>query len=284
MQDDCQQGINPKSAGQMPARWTRFQPVIDLATSFMMLFATAVLIWQYWPRSRPADLPLPKTPISIAGTASIGDARAEAIVMVFTDFECPYCAQFALGPVRQLSDTLIRDGKTAILIRHYPIEQIHTSAFPTAVAVECARQQDKFEEVHEFIFERQTMLKDMVADSFQLVVKAVGLDGVQFLGCINGSEAADRVRADLAQARRLGVAATPSVIVGRRVQGDRAQLVERVNGPLTAAAVGASVEEILAPHASGLEPRSLAAAIVVACAVTLVLWRRRAFRRRAQKG
>ena len=77
-------------------------------------------------------------------------------------------------------------------------------------AAEAAAAQGKFWEMHRLLFAKR---KDLSQHFWRSDALSIGLDAAAFAGCLGGS-AVTRVRADLAEGRRLGINSTPSFVIG----------------------------------------------------------------------
>lgn len=82
----------------------------------------------------------------------LGNSGVKAAILEFTDFECPYCKQFAQGVGAQIKSDLVDAGKLLFVVRNFPLEQIHSSARRAANAAECAADQGKYYEYHDALF------------------------------------------------------------------------------------------------------------------------------------
>lgn len=72
-------------------------------------------------------------------------------LMVYSDFQCPACAQFY--PLeKQVVDKYINDIK--FTFRHYPLDSIHPNARAAHRAAEAAGLQGKVFEMHDLLYER----------------------------------------------------------------------------------------------------------------------------------
>ncbi len=83
----------------------------------------------------------------------LGNNSAKAVMVQFTDFECPFCKRYAQGIGKQVQSELIEPGKMLFVIRDFPLESIHPSARRAALAANCAGEQGKYFEYHDEIFE-----------------------------------------------------------------------------------------------------------------------------------
>ena len=88
----------------------------------------------------------------IGGIGAVrGGEGASVKIVEFSDFECPYCR--SVVPI--IEGLLEKYGdKISLEYRHFPLS-FHASAQKAAEASECAREQGKFWEMHDLIFEVQ---------------------------------------------------------------------------------------------------------------------------------
>jgi protein-disulfide isomerase len=185
-------------------------------------------------RGSPPPPPLPAALQSIAEAATKGSRDAAVVLIEYADFQCPYYGQFARRILPEIEKRYVSTGKLRVVFKHLPLQEIHPQALMAAETAECARQQGKFWQVHDALFADQRL------DEASLVEKArtngVGLE--QFSECVRGSggvgnggngnggngnggngNGGNRVKQDLAAARALGLAVTPTFLIGRDVGG-----------------------------------------------------------------
>jgi protein-disulfide isomerase len=102
------------------------------------------------------------------------------------------------------------------VFRHFPLAR-HKDAPKAAEAAECARDQGRFWEMHDRLFENAERLGP---EDLKRHARAVGLDGAAFDGCLDSGRHEDRWRRDLADAESYGATGTPMFFVnGRLVSG-----------------------------------------------------------------
>ena len=162
---------------------------------------------------------------AVGSAAILGKEDARLTLVVFSDFECPYCSQFAVSVLPALRSDFIDTGLVRIVFRHLPLETRHKRARRAAEAAECARRQSKFWEMHDLLFQKGAGASDEVLVSY---ARSVGADENQFLGCMNG-QAAEVVEQDLELARSLAVSGTPTFFFGVP-DNDRVTLKGRIGG------------------------------------------------------
>ena len=85
-----------------------------------------------------------------------GPADAPLTLVEYGDYQCPYCGA-AYPVVKRLQKTLGK--KLRFVFRNFPLTQIHPYALIAAEAAEAAALQGKFWEMHDLLFEQQTLLK-----------------------------------------------------------------------------------------------------------------------------
>jgi len=96
----------------------------------------------------------PKPRPYTVGNASVrGGKNAKVVIVEFSDFQCPYCSK-AHPTIKQVLKEY--GDKVTLAYKHFPLVSIHPRAQITAEAAECAKDQGKFWEFHDQLFEKQT--------------------------------------------------------------------------------------------------------------------------------
>lgn len=149
-------------------------------------------------------------PVRVAVDASgpvRGKADAPIKVVVFADFECPYCSQTA--PTLDKLEEAYR-GDVQIVYRHYPLS-FHPNATPAAEAASCAGEQKRFWDVHDGIFGGRVGLDPATIRGF--LAGLDGFDATAWDACMAAGRGKKAVEADLAAGERAGVDGTPAFFV-----------------------------------------------------------------------
>lgn len=213
-----------------PSRRFNWRTTLDVAASIAMILTAGVVVWHVLVRlgtpvsSRP-PISVPTMPIVLEGVPTLGTAGARVAMVVFSDFECPYCASLATDIIPPLKRRYVDSGKVRVAFRHLPLPN-HARAIRAAESAECAARQGKFWAMHDSLFQPPMRLGESELETH---AREAGLDTVAFAGCMTGA-AADRVTADLAIARDLGLMATPSIIVGVETADGTIRAVEVITG------------------------------------------------------
>lgn len=138
---------------------------------------------------------------------SVGDSSAQTTVVVFSDFECPFCRKFH----EQFMRVRAKDpGGVRLVFVHYPLTA-HRLARPTARAAECADRAGRFLEFSTVAFAHQDSLGIIPWGSF--AVEAGVPDTAKFVACARGSEPLSRVDAGVALGKQLQISGTPTVLI-----------------------------------------------------------------------
>lgn len=174
-------------------------------------------------RTKPPGVKLPTSPISTSGSPSIGSRAARVVVVEFSDFQCPFCARFANETWPELKAKFVDSGQVRVVFKNVPLG-IHPRAKPAATAAMCAEVQGMFWPFHDAIFKTPGDLGDAHLAS---VAADVGVNRTSFASCMTGTIA--RIGADADLAASLGIAGTPTFIVGR-ANGDSVVPVSIMTG------------------------------------------------------
>jgi protein-disulfide isomerase len=143
---------------------------------------------------RSAPIPGLEAPDHVRGP---GDAP---LVIVYADFECPYCAA---------AEVKLKGARLRIVFRHFPVRSSHPRAWPAACAAEAAGLQGRFWEMHDLLFADQGRLED---PHLWDRARTLGLDLERFDADRRSPLVATRVRRDFESGVRGGVVTTPTLV------------------------------------------------------------------------
>jgi protein-disulfide isomerase len=151
--------------------------------------------------------------VNTKGAPSRGNSDAKIAVVEFSDFQCPYCgrAVATLGQIQQQYGDKVR-----IVFKNLPLP-MHAQAPAAHAAAEAAHRQGKFWEMHDKIFADQA---NMSPERYREYAREIGLDLARFDRDVADASTRERIDADAAEAKQLGISGTPAFFVnGRFVEG-----------------------------------------------------------------
>ena len=202
-------------------------------------------------RSVPVGPTAPAIPVEkidgktkLPSSTTTGKDGARVVVIEFSDFECPFCGQYARDTFPRIRNEYIDTGKIAYAYRHFPLP-IHPNARDAAQAASCAADQRQFWPMHDELFSHQRALTepDLTEHAVHLA-----LDEARFLNCLHMRNTG--IDDDMAEGKRLGVVATPSFVVGIIHQGGVVELWKRIRGAQPIDTFRAVLAEALATRTS----------------------------------
>lgn len=151
--------------------------------------------------------------VPTTGAPARGPASASISVVLFSDYECPYCAR-AEPIVRSLEQA--HPGDVRVVFKNMPLP-MHDHARLAAKAALAAGEQGRYWEYHDALFAHPKALDRTALESY---AADLGLDVRRFDRDLDDPRIEARLQADVADAETLGVKGTPTLFVnGHRVVG-----------------------------------------------------------------
>jgi protein-disulfide isomerase len=144
-----------------------------------------------------------------------GSAAARVTVYEMSDFQCPYCREFALNTFPALDSTYVATGRVRWVFVNFPLTNIHHNAAAAAELAYCAAQQGGFWPVHDLLYRHQEVwapLKEPGA-FFLTLADSAKLSKPALLACVQSPSTEDAIRADAQGASRSGAESTPSFYI-----------------------------------------------------------------------
>jgi protein-disulfide isomerase len=196
---------------QQKHSWLRtYGLVVGVVVVVVAVVAGFVLLDQAGRRSQTQ-------PGAASPETSMGATDAPIVVVEYADFQCPYCKQFALGPEQQLIKDYVDTGKVRFVFQNLAF--IGNESIWAAEAAECAAAQGHFWEYHGLLFEKQGGENTGVFSQANLKQYAadLGLNTSQFNQCLNSGKYLSLVNQQGAEAQRLGIRSTPSILANGKL-------------------------------------------------------------------
>lgn len=170
------------------------------------------------PYSADFVLELNETPNLPNSAHSIGPKNAKFVIREFSDFQCPYCAQFASQVMPQIKEKLLERGDVRFEYHNFPLVSIHANAQMAAEAAECvttANRPEDFWRYHDALFLRQQAWSSLgdPAPYFVRLAQDVGLSAKGVAACLKDGTYRKTVEDAFNTATALGLNSTPTVFI-----------------------------------------------------------------------
>ncbi|AKQ64766.1 Periplasmic thiol:disulfide interchange protein DsbA [Myxococcus hansupus] len=156
--------------------------------------------------------PSPRAQFKVDDRMCMGAASAAVTVVEFSDFECPYCAK-----ARPILEAFAKKHAQQVRFCYLPFPlSMHPNAVPAAQAVLWARDQGKFWQMHDALFEHQSNLRP---EAIATLATSLGLDGTKLAALMKTDAYKEELDNYRSQGRAAGISGTPSVYFnGRTVE------------------------------------------------------------------
>jgi protein-disulfide isomerase len=136
-----------------------------------------------------------------------GPDTALITLVEYGDYECPYCGQ-AYPIIKQIQGYF--QDNLRFVFRNFPLTQVHPHAQKAAEAAEAADTQNKFWNMHDYLYEHQQALDERHLEKY---AKIIGLNLERFNDDMKTHIHASRIREDFLSGIQSGVNGTPSFYI-----------------------------------------------------------------------
>jgi protein-disulfide isomerase len=150
---------------------------------------------------------------------SFGTPGATVVVVVFSDFQCPYCRDEA----KMLRENILSayPKQVRVYFKEFPLDAIHPWARMAAIAGRCVFRQNaaSFWDYHDWIFDKQGEItpENLKAKALEFAASKK-LDTLQLGSCMDTRATEADVNRTSAEARALGVNSLPTLFInGRKI-------------------------------------------------------------------
>ncbi len=160
--------------------------------------------------------------IDTAGAPFLGPAKAPVEMIVFSDFECPFCrdTETLLGEI-----LLAYPEKVKLVFKHFPLAA-HKNARSAAMAAAAAHQQGKFWQYHDLLFQNSKVLQ---YEKFITFATELKLDMAKFNSDLVSADVRQKLDKDVKDGSDAGVNSTPSLFInGRLVKKRDAENIKKL--------------------------------------------------------
>jgi protein-disulfide isomerase len=148
----------------------------------------------------------PRFRVNIGSAPAMGSETAAVTLVVFSDFQCPFCGKMA-PVVRRIQHQY--GNNVRLVFKNFPLPG-HAAAPKAAEAALCAGEQRRFWEMHDTLFKDQGRLDIRNLANY---AHTAGIDVEAFTACVESGLYAVAVRRDVIEGNSYGVSATPTTFL-----------------------------------------------------------------------
>ncbi len=189
-------------------------------------------------RMPEAPAPLPTQPLSLRGAPTKGSWSARLALIEYSDFKCPYCAAFSRQTLPLLEQEYVQTGKVLLAFRHLPLRDLHPTAPDASRAAECAKQQNQFWPMHNWLFQNPKN------EAYSEGATSVGIEPARFASCMSDSHVPS-ITADVTSADQLKIVGTPTFFLGSLRSDGTMIAQERIRGAVSLDRFRQSIDKAL---------------------------------------
>ncbi|MBI4779162.1 thioredoxin domain-containing protein [Candidatus Falkowbacteria bacterium] len=142
----------------------------------------------------------------------LGEVSAPVKIIIYSDFECPFCPKFAAA-IREV-ESYFKD-KVVIAFRHYFLPN-HPNALGAAEAAECASEQGKFWEMHDKLFADNDAGR-LGFEQFKIDAVDLNLNKEQFNQCLASGKYENKINGQKLEGAKSGVTGTPTIFLNNNI-------------------------------------------------------------------
>jgi protein-disulfide isomerase len=160
--------------------------------------------------------------VNIAGNPFIGAANASVVIAFWSDFQCPFCKKFVVETLSQIEKEYVDTGKAKVVFMDFPFlgeDSIAGAAYSLAV---WKLYPSSYLAWHTAMYNAQDDEGDQgfgdAASIDELNATIAGIDAAKVAADVKENMAAYQAQIDVdkAEAKKAGISATPSAVIGKK--------------------------------------------------------------------
>lgn len=145
----------------------------------------------------------------------VGNLSSPTTFVVYTDLECPYCKNFN-DTTGQIVENYVKDGKVSLVLRNFPLEQLHSKAKTEANAAECAGEIGGNEIYWKYInkiFEITPSNNQLDLTKLPKIAKDLGIDVTKWNTCQSENRYFSKIQKQMESGTKIGITGTPHSVI-----------------------------------------------------------------------
>ena len=145
-----------------------------------------------------------------------GAKNADVTVVLYSDYECPYCSRFE----ESVKEMLTNFTNVKLIRKEFPLDnkcnpilgnkKFHEYACDAAYFAKCAGKEGKFWQAANLLHHKR---KNLEPDSLKMYIKKLSLNKKKMETCMKSKEIKDAVLANIVEGVKLKVRGTPSFTI-----------------------------------------------------------------------
>jgi len=204
-----------------------------------------------FPRQRHSGDHGTLAPVS-AADRTLGDPKAKVTLVVYEDFQCPWCGKFVSESEQTIRNTYVKNGQVQLVFRDFPFlgefvkpyVLANDESINGAMAARCAGDQSQFWQYHDYLFAHQSQTGENLGTfsvaNLKSFAKTLGLNTTTFDQCLDSNKYSQVVADSKTEGMNAGVTGTPKGFI--LVNG---KIVDTIDGYLPLSAVTAKIDAAL---------------------------------------
>ncbi|NCO15262.1 protein-disulfide isomerase [Candidatus Wolfebacteria bacterium CG18_big_fil_WC_8_21_14_2_50_39_7] len=154
----------------------------------------------------------------------LGDPQAPVTIFIFSDYQCPFCGKFFKETELLIRQNYVDTGKVKMVYKDLAF--LGPESVAAAQAAECARDQKKYWQYHDALFEAeiqdgQEQNGNLNKELFEKIASDLKMNLDEFLSCLNSSKYAAEVDKDIKEGKSvMERMSTPTIFINEKmIQG-----------------------------------------------------------------
>ena len=194
--------------------------------------------------------------IDIKGRPYRGNKDAKVLVVVYADYQCPFCRRHAQQVLPELLKNYVDTGKLKFVMKEFPIPNLHPQAEGASQAALCAQDQGKYWEMHDRLFGNQQALDEK---GLEASAQALGLDTKLFQQCLDTGKYKAEITDEIKVGTSLGVTGTPTFFLGPSgTDPNNFRATKKIGGAFPYTAFKQAIDEIISPPKAASDAKAAA--------------------------
>jgi len=156
--------------------------------------------------------------VGVTDRPSLGSQNAPVTLVEFSDYQCPFCRRHFSTVYPILKKEYIDTGKLRYVFRDFPIASIHPQAPKAHESAWCAKEQNRYWEMHDILFKNS---QDLSVPALKTYATKIALNAERFNACLESGKYTGEIEKEIAEATRAGVNGTPAFFIGSTGSGEK---------------------------------------------------------------